>query len=352
MTSHSSQKRASYPLRGLLTGNISGRDNLGATFAFPRIHRRTVLQSPVPSTAVTGSSRLRRNYTFATFLVAIALLSWGAFVTSIDAGLAVPDWPTSFDSYDPFNPWPQWWTITPVLAEHGHRLLGALVGFLTMILAFWTWRSDDRAWMRRLGWGALLLVILQGVLGGLRVVWVSLDLAVVHACVAQLFFALLASMTLFQSESWRSPLPMPRRSAIKHILWIAPLTVYIQIIFGALLRHPGTGIDTTLVAIHLGWAFVATALVAVLISRVRTTMPTSGLLGTLSTLLGGILVTQVALGLFAYFVLLDETGRILPSNVQVIANTAHMVIGALLFATAVTTSLLAARTRSLPVATS
>jgi len=270
-------------------------------------------------------------------------------VTSIDAGLAVPDWPTSFDSYDPFNPWPQWWTITPVLAEHGHRLLGALVGFLTLILAFWTWRSEERAWMRRLGFGALILVILQGVLGGLRVVWVSLDLAVVHACVAQLFFALLASMALFQTETWRSPRPMARKVAVKHILWVAPLAVYLQIIFGALLRHPGTGIDTTLVAIHLGWAFVATAMIAVLVSRIRTTMPMGGLLDRFSGTLIVILVLQVALGLFAYFVLLDETGRIQPSNVQVIANSAHMVIGALLFATTVVTSVLAARVRSLPV---
>lgn len=310
--------------------------------------RRMLLTAAFPP--VNGPSRARRNFTFLTFIVAIVLLAWGAFVTSIDAGLAVPDWPTSFDSYDPFNPWPRWWAITPVLAEHGHRLMGALVGFLTVILAIWTWSSDSRSWMRRLGWGALALVILQGTLGGLRVVWVSLDLAVVHACVAQLFFALLASMTLFQSRTWHDPPRMPQRSAVKHILWVAPAAVYLQIVFGALLRHPGTGIDTTLVAIHLGWAFVATALIAVLISRIRTTMPMGGLLERLSGGLGVILFLQVALGLFAYFVLLDETGRIQPSNVQVIANSAHMVIGALLFATSVTTSLLAARTRSLPVA--
>lgn len=296
-----------------------------------------------------AANRHLRNFTIATFFVAIALVSWGAFVTSIDAGLAVPDWPTSFDSYDPFNPWPEWWTITPVLAEHGHRLLGALVGLLTMILAFWTWRVDDRVWMRRLGFGALALVILQGVLGGLRVVWVSLDLAVVHACVAQLFFALLASMALFQSESWRSPRPVKHNATVKHILWIAPLAVYLQIVFGALLRHPGTGIDTTLVAIHLGWAFVATAMIAVLVSRIRTTMPMGRLLDRMTRSLIIVLVLQVALGLFAYFVLLDESGRIQPSNVQVIANSAHMVIGALLFATTIVSSVLAARVRSLPV---
>src|SRR5690554_6485033 len=124
-------------------------------------------------------------YTIALYATTVVLIGWGGFVTSIDAGLAVPDWPTSFNSYDPFNPWPEWWTLTPVLAEHGHRLLGALVGLLTIGLAVWTWRFDERRWMRRLGFGALVLVILQGTLGGLRVVFASLDLAVVHACVAQ-----------------------------------------------------------------------------------------------------------------------------------------------------------------------
>ncbi|MGB1375328.1 MAG: hypothetical protein ACPG8N_06295, partial [Rhodothermales bacterium] len=136
---------------------------------------------------------------------------------------------------------------------------------------------------------------------------------------------------------------------VKHILWIAPLAVYLQIVFGAFLRHPGTGIDTTLVAIHLGWAFVATAMIAVLVSRIRTTMPMGGLLDRMTRSLIIVLVLQVALGLFAYFVLLDESGRIQPSNVQVIANSAHMVIGALLFATTIVSSVLAARVRSLPV---
>lgn len=272
-------------------------------------------------------------------------------MTSIDAGMAVPDWPTSFDSYDPFNPWPGWWTITPVLAEHGHRLMGALVGLMTLILAVWTWRVEPRRWMRRLGFGALFLVTLQGLLGGLRVIWVSLDLAVVHACVAQLFFALLASMALFQTETWARSTPQSKTMAARHLLWMAPLAVYIQIVFGALLRHPGTGIDTVLVALHLGWAFVATATLAVFISKVRGITPIGGLLGTLSTSIIAILTLQVALGLFAYFVLLDETGRTQPSNVQVITNSAHMVVGALLFASTVVTAVLTARVGSLPVET-
>ena len=121
--------------------------------------------------------RWRYRFTVLTGLSTILLMAWGAFVTSINAGLAVPDWPSSFNSYDPFNPWPEWWKLTPVLAEHGHRLLGMLTGALTLILAVWTWIAEPRGWLKKLAIIALVLVSLQGVLGGLRVVWLSLDLA-------------------------------------------------------------------------------------------------------------------------------------------------------------------------------
>ena len=97
---------------------------------------------------VNKNRTARKRFTIGTFTVAIGLLAWGAFVTSINAGMAVPDWPTSFNSYDPFNPWPEWWNITPVFAEHGHRLLGALVGFLTLTLAVWTWGTEFVVWGR------------------------------------------------------------------------------------------------------------------------------------------------------------------------------------------------------------
>lgn len=289
----------------------------------------------------------RNKFTLVTFVVAIGLLAWGAFVTSINAGMAVPDWPTSFNSYDPFNPWPNWWTVTPVLAEHGHRLLGALVGFLTLSLAIWTWFAESRSWMKKVGIGALVLVILQGVLGGLRVMWVSLDLAVVHASVAQLFFALLASMIVFTSRSWLQEPTSPNEyfpfSDVKRLSILAPVLVFIQIFLGALLRHPGTGIDPLFVGLHLGWAFVATSLLVVFWSRLRTVPDYARRVRFLSSVMLGVLIVQVSLGLFAYLVLLDESGLVKASNVQVISNTGHMVVGALLFASTVATSVLCRR---------
>ena len=301
----------------------------------------------------TRSLTLRTRFTAVTFTVAIALLSWGAFVTSINAGMAVPDWPTSFNSYDPFNPWPDWWTVTPVLAEHGHRLLGALVGFLTLILAFWTWVADSRKWMRWTAVGALVLVVAQGILGGLRVLYVSLDLAVVHACVAQLFFAVLACMIVFTSKAWRTQPPGLGTTSVDSddrlalLRFVVPLAVYVQIILGALLRHPGTGIDTTLVVLHLSWAFVAAAAVIALWLAIRSAFVARVPVRRLANAMAWFLGFQVALGIFAYFVLLDEQGMVVPSNVQVLTNSAHMVTGALLFASTVATSALSSRTQFL-----
>ncbi len=292
----------------------------------------------------------RNRFTILTWMVAIVLLSWGAFVTSINAGMAVPDWPSSFNSYDPFNPWPDWWTVTPVLAEHGHRLIGALVGIFTLVLAVWTWASDERRWMKWTGLGALILVSLQGVLGGLRVVFVSLDLAIVHAGTAQLYFALLSAMIVFTSPSWSSRPVFPlaadldREMGVRPLLILTPIALYLQIILGALLRHPGAGIDAFLAALHMTWAFVVTVLIVLLAMRVRSLFRTGIPVVSWTRVVVGLVSLQVLLGILAYFVTINENGLLLPSNLQVVLNTAHMVTGALLFAGVVVLCIMTTRT--------
>ncbi len=296
--------------------------------------------------------RGRHRFTILTAATTVLLMSWGAFVTSIDAGLAVPDWPTSFDSYDPFNPWPDWWTITPVLAEHGHRLLGALVGFLTLILASWTIYSDHRWWMKILSLAVLITVMLQGVLGGLRVIWVSLNLAVIHACVAQIFFSSLVCMAIFTSRSWTSggperTLSVPRR--VRVLAVVAAVAVFVQIIFGALLRHPGTGIDLLFAGVHIFWAFVVVALILASAQLIRSDEHGQPL-GRARNTAVILLAVQFMLGMTAFFVLLDEQGMVRPSNLQVIINSSHMVVGALLLGAVVgqATYALGPKVRTLP----
>jgi len=282
--------------------------------------------------------RWRHRFTILTALSTLVLMGWGAFVTSIEAGLAVPDWPSSYDSYDPFNPWPGWWRVTPLLAEHGHRLLGMLVGFLTTILAVWTWFTESRRWLRWLAVGALALVSFQGLLGGLRVVWLSLDLAVVHAATAQLFLGLVVALGVFTSQWWLTldaARDGPRDNRLWRLALAAPAAVWLQIILGALLRHPGTGIHPWLVGFHIAGAVLVAVVVAAFLLRVRDEFRESRVLYRGSWVLAGLVDVQLILGLTAYFVTLDDAGMLQPSNLQVAVNTAHAVVGALLMAGAV-----------------
>jgi len=282
--------------------------------------------------------RWRHRFTILTALSTLLLMGWGAFVTSIEAGLAVPDWPSSYDSYDPFNPWPGWWRVTPLLAEHGHRLLGLLVGFLTTILAVWTWFAESRRWLRWLAVGALVLVSFQGLLGGLRVVWLSLDLAVVHAATAQLFLGMVVALAAFTSKWWLTldaARDGPRDNRLWRLAVAAPAAVWLQIILGALLRHPGTGIHPWLVGFHIGGAVLVAVVVAAFLLRVWKEFRESRVLYRGSWVLAGLVDLQLVLGLTAYFVTLDDAGMLQPSNLQVVVNTSHAAVGALLMAGAV-----------------
>src|SRR5690606_7104883 len=310
----------------------------GAVYRFVKIYSLMPIFSRGRALPAPTEVKWRHRFSVLASATTVLLLGWGAFVTSINAGLAVPDWPSSFNSYDPFNPWPEWWKLTPVLAEHGHRLLGALVGLFTLALAVWTWIAEPRRWMRWLALRALVLVSVQGELGGLRVVLISLDLAVVHACVALIFFVTIVGTSIFTFRSWLEPdfgsfntekLPALRRIAV---LTIALL--YLQIILGALLRHPGTGIDVTLVLLHLGGAIAVTTAIIILYAHVRRFHGGAQIAAPAARLLVGLVAVQFALGLTAYFVTLDDAGVLQPSNLQVVVNTIHMVTGALLMGSA------------------
>jgi len=123
-------------------------------------------------------------------------------VTSKNVGLAVPDWPTTF-GYNMFLfPVSKW--VGGILFEHTHRLMGSLVGFLTIILAVWLWLREDRRWVRSLAVIAVVGVILQGILGGLRVTMMKDQIGIFHACVAQAFLGLLVFIALVTTKFWSS----------------------------------------------------------------------------------------------------------------------------------------------------
>lgn len=289
----------------------------------------------------------RRRFSIATVLVTIILLIWGAVVTSIGAGMAFPDWPSSLGSYNLLNPVEGWWLIPAYLAEHGHRLIASLVGMLTVALAVWTWWADPRPWMRKLGAAAVVLVVLQGVLGGLRVLWVSIDLAMVHACVAQIFFALLVAMTLFVTDTWREGRDiLPEGEATDRLRRLAYATVgviYVQIVLGALLRHPGAGLSGEFTAVHVTGAFFVVGLVLAVFVVVEKHFDHYSVVRRAAWMLLGAMGLQFALGLAALLVMLYDVPGPEGYTARVVLTVAHLVVGALLFGASVVGALLVAR---------
>jgi cytochrome c oxidase assembly protein subunit 15 len=163
------------------------------------------------------------------------LICSGGMVTSKGVGLAVPDWPTTF-GYNMFLfPVSRW--VGGIFFEHTHRLIASTVGFLTIILAVWLWRADARQWLRRLGLVALGAVVLQGVLGGLRVTMLKDEIGIFHACLAQAFFGLLVFIALACSNAWTASAADRIRSAPVRLAITATMLIYLQLALGATMRH-------------------------------------------------------------------------------------------------------------------
>ena len=169
----------------------------------------------------------------------ILLICSGGMVTSKNVGLAVPDWPTTF-GYNMFLfPVSKW--VGGILFEHTHRLMGSVVGFLTIILAVWLWLSEDRQWVRNLGVIALGGVILQGILGGLRVTMMKDEIGIFHACIAQAFLGLLVVIALVTTNFWRTlaneRIDPQEFALIKTLAITITIAIYVQLALGATMRH-------------------------------------------------------------------------------------------------------------------
>lgn len=274
------------------------------------------------------------------------LIVAGGLVTSKEVGMAVPDWPTTF-GYNMFAYPPSKW-LGGVFYEHVHRLLGSGVGMLTLALALGIWLVDGRRWLRVLGIVAIVAVIAQGVLGGLRVTLVSAGLAIPHACLAQAFFALLVSIVVFTSRRWRSVEPAVESNTGVSLRWVCvavTVAVYVQTIFGALVRHAAAVAGPALHA-HLAGAVALTACVAWLAVRLfrdpAGDAARAGVTGPGQVVLA-LFVVQVGLGFGSLLVRMMFEGVATPTWIEVGFTTAHVVAGAFLLAASVVATLRAFR---------
>ena len=185
------------------------------------------------------STRWLNRFAWLTCVATLLLICSGGMVTSKNVGLAVPDWPTTF-GYNMFLfPVSKW--VGGILFEHTHRLMGSVVGFLTIVLAVWFWLSEDRQWVRKLGVIALAGVILQGILGGLRVTMMKDEIGIFHACIAQAFLGLLVVIALVTTNFWRGlanqPIDLQKFAALKALAIAITLAIYVQLALGATMRH-------------------------------------------------------------------------------------------------------------------
>ncbi len=175
-----------------------------------------------------------------TFLLIIA----GGMVTSTQSGLSVPDWPNTYGHFMFAFPLNQ--MVGGIFYEHTHRMIASLVGLLTVILAVWLWRREDRRWVRILGLAALAAVIGQGVLGGITVLFLLPTLiSVSHATLAQTFFLVVVSIAFVTSRWWRTAQPERESGDGRTLVRLAGLTtaaVFIQLILGAVMRHSNAGL--------------------------------------------------------------------------------------------------------------
>ncbi len=267
------------------------------------------------------------------------LLFVGALVTSKGVGLAVPDWPTTFGHNMFLFPWAG--MVGGVFYEHGHRLVASAVGFLTLVLAICLWLREPRAWVRWLGSAALLLVIVQGVVGGLRVIWLESEFAIIHAVFAQAFFGLIVALTLVTSRPWCEATPRQAVGSWTTFQWscfATTLLIFSQSLLGAVIRHTGTA-----VVVHILVALVIAVQVSFVVVKALKIADEVPVFRTLSVSLGLLLVVQFALGVGSYAGRFLSFDVLWEPNAIVAVTTAHVVTGALMFALGVIMTLWAFR---------
>jgi cytochrome c oxidase assembly protein subunit 15 len=298
------------------------------------------------------------------------LIFAGGLVTSTGSGLSVPDWPNTYGWF--MFAFPMSKMVGGIFYEHTHRLIASTVGFLIVVLAVWLGRTEPRPWVRRLGYLALGAVILQGILGGITVLWYLPDaISIAHASLAQILFCLTVTIALATSTGWRRAYAKQRGEGgrgkgeetpddrtLQHIAIATTALIYVQILIGATMRHTGAGLaipDFPLsfghvippywdskIAIHFAHrvgAATVTVLIGATTGHVFFHHARRAELRRPAILLLVLLVLQITLGAITVL-----------GNKPFIINSLHVVNGALVLVTSLVLTLRAHRSRFAHVA--
>lgn len=283
----------------------------------------------------------------ATFLLVVA----GGLVTSNESGLAVVDWPNSY-GYNMFL-YPISKMTGGIYYEHAHRLFGSLVGLTTVALALYLWRFDERRWVNRFALASVVVVVIQGILGGLRVtgdftlstsaedMTPSIVLAVLHGVLGQVFLAIMVSIAVVTSKTWHQIASAESSidgSLDRTLQALLIGTLLVQLVLGAVQRHLEWGL-----VIHITMAAVVWMLASVAGARGWWLWPTGSPVSRLGKAVLIIAGVQVLLGITALAVTAGEAVVGNPGQFEVMAATAHQACGALLLATSVALTLMCRR---------
>jgi len=293
-----------------------------------------------------GLNRFAILVACATFCLIIA----GALVTSHDAGLATPDWPLSNGQVFPKMVGNLFW-------GHGHRMIATTVGLLTIVLVIYILAKEERSWVRRLAKFALIAVIAQGLLGGLTVkLMLPLPVSTAHATLAQLFFCTTVSLAVFTSRSWMEARVLPAEGKgilpLPYLCAAALVTIFLQLIIGATLRHSATWdqrLPAELILAHIGGALAVVVMLGFATLTVLRRHNGQHFLTRPATLALMLLFVQLFLGVSAYITRLRSPYDPQPLNPMVGITVAHVACGALVFATTIVLTLRVIKVLPAPV---
>ncbi|MGA8216453.1 MAG: COX15/CtaA family protein [Candidatus Sulfotelmatobacter sp.] len=275
----------------------------------------------------------RAHHAFAVFTACATLvvITAGALVTSNDAGLSVPDWPTSFGYLVKVPHF-----VGGVRYEWSHRMVAGTLGVLTLAIAIWTLWVERRRWLRWLAIGAFCTFITQATLGGMTVRFFQPPwLSTAHATVAQTFFCIAVAIALFTGRKWVEEPPHvefdSHRPSLFTLTLLSIFVLYVQLILGGMFRHHGMSwwphvLNAVVVSFVLAWTAIRAISVYSNIDAVR--RPAIVMLS--------LLITQLCLGFTAFLTRVAwGQGAVQPELPMVASTVAHVAVGALLLATAV-----------------